>query len=236
MTTSYSPNLLLVETATKTCSVGVYFNGKLNQKSISPEKFVHSELLHNLIQETMDIAGCTPKQLNALVVDLGPGSYTGLRIGVSSIKGLAFALDIPVVGLHATEVIAHGTFNTQQIKKGDVVVPVIDARRMEVYTQLFDDKLSSKSEIEAKIIDENGFEALKTKGSIFISGDAADKIKDYLGSVDQRLVFDDREQLIAENMIQPALDKLKNNDTLDSAYFEPFYLKNFIAGKPKKLF
>lgn len=226
-------NLLLIETATKTCAVGAYFNGKVHQKVINAEHFVHSEKLHVLVEELMNDLNTSLNDFSAVVVDKGPGSYTGLRIGVSAAKGWAYALDIPVVTLNAHQIIANGVLKKYDVEAGDTIVPILDARRMEVYMQEFDHLGQSKNEICSKVIETTSFN--NDAGKIYLSGDAVSKVKDYLGQKDH-LVYDETPELLPENMVDLALKKLKNKDIEDVAYFEPFYLKDFIAGKPKKMF
>lgn len=230
------PNLLFIETAAKTCSVGLLYKDRFYHQYLESDQYVHSEKLHVFIESVISEAKCKFEDLQGIVLDKGPGSYTGLRIGTSAVKGLAYALNLPVVSLTSLEIIAHGSKKHSKYHTIDYLIPVLDARRMEVFMQIYDCK-SKKfiSEIEAKIVETETFKNLSDNNNVLFSGNAVAKLKEFLPKNDQ-ISFDLENRLQAENMIDPAVEKYKNNDFENLAYFEPFYLKEFIAGKPKKMF
>lgn len=226
--------ILSIETSTKNCSVALLENNKvLFFKEESSDQFIHSEKLHLFLEELFLKSGKSRKELDAIAVGKGPGSYTGLRIGVSSAKGLCFALNIPLLSENSLKILAHQASNSIEISSGDLIISVLDARRMEVYCQVFDGKTKMISKVEAKIIDETSFTDLKANTIHFV-GDALEKIEGI--ATDSRFVF--HHEVKYPNAISlAALCQLKFelNEIEDTAYFEPWYFKDFIAGKPKKL-
>lgn len=222
--------ILGIETATKICSVALSGNGKLLALKEEGGAYSHSEKLTVFIQEILKQAGKSLKDLDAVAVSKGPGSYTGLRIGVSAAKGLCYGLDIPLISVSTLKAMALN----KSLPKKVLYCPMIDARRMEVYTALFDENNIEVEPISAKIIDEDSFaEELKEHQIIFF-GDGADKCKETLGG-NPNAIFSDKGLPSAEFVNQIALEKFSKQDFEDVAYFEPFYLKDFVATTPKKL-
>lgn len=217
--------LLHLETSTKNCSVAISRNGDLLCLCEEHEKqYGHSEKLHQFVNWALEGAGISLNEINAVCVSKGPGSYTGLRIGVSAAKGFCFALDIPLLSLNSLEILAQS-----QIDNGfDLIIPMIDARRMEVYTAVFDRNGKQISEIEAKILDETSFQELADKKIVFV-GDGVAKSKSILNL--PKAEFIENIHPSGKNMIHLAEEKFKKKEFEDVAYFEPFYLKEFIAGK-----
>lgn len=229
------PNLLFIETAAKTCSVGLLYNDQFYHQYLESDQYVHAEKLHVFIEKVISDANCTFNEIQAIVLDKGPGSYTGLRIGTSAVKGLAYALEKPVISLTSLEIIANGAKKFTDYNSIRYLIPVLDARRMEVFMQVYDCKKEKFiSEIEAKVVEVNSFENF-ADNIILFSGNAAFKLKEFLPQ-DDRILFDLENRLQAENMIDLAIAKFNNKDFENIAYFEPFYLKEFIAGKPKRMF
>ncbi len=216
--------ILNIETATKNCSVCLAENGKsVVLTEYAGEGYSHAEKLHVFIEEALQKAGITFSELDAVAVSMGPGSYTGLRIGVSAAKGLCYSLSIPLLAVDTLELLARKTI----VDEG-VVIPMIDARRMEVYTSIFDKEYNKLRDTKAEIITETSFEEIE--GTVHLVGDGAAKCREILNT--ERFVY--HEEIIypsAAQMAAVSFDKYKKSDTVDVAYFEPFYLKDFIIGK-----
>jgi len=223
--------LLYLETSTKLCSVALSKEDKLiaSRRSLE-EGYTHAENLHRFIDECLKEAGIKPTDLKAIVVSKGPGSYTGLRIGVSAAKGLAYALDIPLISLESLEVIAAAA--QQSNPDFDLYLPMIDARRMEVYTAAYSPKLEIVAGINALVVDEDDFEDYSGKRVAYF-GDGAEKCREILDA--KAWSFIPGIDADARYMLSAGLNKYNSQEFENTAYFEPFYLKEFIAGKPKKL-
>ena len=218
--------LLNIETSTRNCSVSVSEHGKtIGCKEIAETGFSHAERLHVFIEEVLKESNLTFKDLSAIAVSQGPGSYTGLRIGVSAAKGLCFALDIPLIAIDTLLVLA------SQIKiENGLIIPMIDARRMEVYSAVFDKNYNKIREVQAQILDENSFADITE--TIYFVGDCNEKSKTVLTS--SNFVFaEDHNFPSANEMSQLSYEKFVNNDFEDVAYFEPYYLKDFLITSPK---
>lgn len=219
--------ILNIETATKNCSVSIARNGEiLVAKEINDGNYSHAEKLHPLILEVLKEAAVSKEEINAVAVSKGPGSYTGLRIGVSAAKGLCFSLNVPLISIETLRSLAHAV----QVDSG-YIVPMLDARRMEVYAAVYDYNYEKVREIKAEILDENSFsEFLDTK--VHFLGDGAEKSKAVIKSANA--VFVDNKFPSAKEMAELSYYKYKKNDIEDVAYFEPFYLKDFIVTPEKK--
>ena len=215
--------ILNLETATTNCSVSIAKDGNLLAiKEHNTPNYSHSEQLHVFIQEVLKEASFTIEELDAVAVSKGPGSYTGLRIGVSAAKGLCFALNVPLISIPTLSNMAEQARDS----KIDYIIPVLDARRMEVYSAVFDNSLSQVRETRAEIIDQDSFQAYIPKGKILIVGSGAEKCKAPL--VDLKVVFDTTIVPSSKEMCQPSFNKFKEKDFEDVAYFEPYYLKDFM--------
>ena len=220
--------ILHIETSTKNCSVSIAKCGELiSLKEINNGAYSHSEMLHPLIKEALLESKLTIKEIEAIAVGKGPGSYTGLRIGISAAKGLCFANDIPLISINSLEILAHST----TIDKG-YIIPMIDARRMEVYSAIYDESYALIRETKADIIDEHSFCDKLQNHTVYFLGDGAEKCKETI--VHKNAVFIKNVFPSAKEMTQLSYDKYKENKTEDIAYFEPFYLKNFVATQEKK--
>lgn len=218
--------ILNIETSTKNCSVSIAKDGiQLCLVEEDEENYAHGEKLNQFIDWCLTGAEIELNDIEAVCVSKGPGSYTGLRIGVSSAKGLAYGLNIPLLAIDSLQVLADSQLNADV----DLIIPMLDARRMEVYTALFDANGNQLTETEAKVIDELSFEDLKDKKIIFV-GDGAEKCQTVLAHLNATFV---QTFPSAEYMIQKAEQKFKERLFEDVAYFEPYYLKDFIAGKKK---
>lgn len=219
--------ILNIETATKNCSVALAKDGKtIFCKEIAQEGYSHAERLHVFIEEIIKEAGITFKDLSAIAVSQGPGSYTGLRIGVSAAKGLCYALNIPLIAVDTLQALA-----SQVTISSGLIIPMIDARRMEVYSAFFSPTLEKKREVLAEIIDENSFGDLQE--TLYFVGDCAEKCKSVLNK-DNYVFLEDIKYPSAKEMSALSYEKFKINDTVDVAYFEPYYLKDFMITAPKK--
>ncbi len=224
--------LLGIETATKMCSVAISDGNNLLALKEEGGEYSHAEKLNGFIKECLTKAGITLKDIDAIAVSKGPGSYTGLRIGVSTAKGLCYSLNKPLISVDTLQALAL-KMQLEAIKT-DLYAPMIDARRMEVYTALYNAKNEMVSNVEAKIIDGNSFiEELKSNKVAFF-GDGAEKCMRILDQ-NKNANFSKDVLPSAQFINQVALKKLSNNDFEDVAYFEPYYLKDFIATTAKKL-
>ena len=219
--------ILNIETATKNCSVALAKEGKtILCKEIAEEGYSHAERLHVFIEEIVREAGIQMKDLAAIAVSQGPGSYTGLRIGVSAAKGLCYALSIPLIAVDTLKVLA------SKVKIADgLIIPMIDARRMEVYSAVFSPALEKKREVAAEIIEENSFEDFTEK--LYFIGDCNEKCKTVLRR-ENFIFLDEIKYPSANEMTALSFDKYKISDTVDVAYFEPYYLKDFLITTSKK--
>ena len=216
--------ILNIETATKNCSVSIAENGvTLLCKEIAEQGYSHAEKLHVFIEEVIQEANISLGELSAIAVSQGPGSYTGLRIGVSAAKGLCFALDIPMIAVDTLESLAR-----QANHSDGTIIPMIDARRMEVYSAVFNANHEKTREVQAEIITEKSFNEID--GKVYFVGDCAEKCKTIL-TKENFIFLEDKIYPSAREMSAISYDKYKKNDTVDVAYFEPFYLKDFFISK-----
>ena len=219
--------ILNLETATKNCSVSISQNGQtILCKEMAEAGYSHAEKLHVFIEECIKESNISFKDLSAIAVSQGPGSYTGLRIGVSAAKGLCFALDLPLIAVDTLQVLA----SKLSISQG-VIIPMIDARRMEVYSAIFNSKSEKIREVQAEILTENSFEEISE--TIHFVGDCAEKAKTVLTK--SNFIF--HEEIIypsANEMSELSYKKFQENKLEDVAYFEPYYLKDFMATVSKK--
>jgi len=223
--------ILQIESATTVCSVALAKDGKVLACKQLDERNIHAEIITLFIDELVASADIKYNELDAIAVSSGPGSYTGLRIGVSTAKGLCFALDKPLIAIETLEAMAYGIITEGQYN--DILLcPMIDARRMEVYTALFDLTGNKIEPVTAKIIDENSFYEQLQNNKILFFGDGAEKCRAVLGE-NNNAVFLPGFSNSAAYMTQKAAEKFVNNDFEDVAYFEPYYLKDFIAGIKK---
>ncbi len=214
--------LLCLETATTNCSVAIAIDGEIIAiREDNNNKYSHAEKLHSFIEETLAEANISKKQLEAVVVGKGPGSYTGLRIGVSAAKGLCYALDIPLISLPTLEILA------QQVKiEAGFIIPMLDARRMEVYSSVISSEGEEIRSTQAEILTDNSFiEYLDLKKTYFI-GDGVAKFKALCSH--KNGFFIENAMPSAKDMAVLAEAKYKISDTEDVAYFEPYYLKDFM--------
>lgn len=223
--------ILHIETSTKMCSVALSEDGRLvAHENIEAEGFVHSEKLNLLIEEICRLAKITYENINAISVSGGPGSYTGLRIGASTAKGLCYALEIPLIAINSPECLAQwGKMNYPDFKGS--FCAMIDARRMEVFSAIYNSNLELVKPISADILNEESYAEFCSDNELMLIGDGAAKVqelwKDRKAILFSKLIADARGQ------VAKAHELYCQNDFVDTAYYEPFYLKDFIAGIKK---
>ncbi len=230
--------ILNIETSTAVCSVALSRDGKLLSLKEDTAGMKHASHLTLFIEEILQENNLKVSDLDAVAISMGPGSYTGLRIGVSTAKGICYGAGIPLIAVSTlqslTKLVLQKNEYLQQVKNLETAYfcPMIDARRMEVYTAFYDNKAQQQREISADIIDENSFaDALKNREIVFF-GDGAEKCKSVLES--NFGIFIDDVQASALGMIELSYEKFKHQQFEDVAYFEPFYLKDFVATTPQK--
>ncbi|HOI86899.1 MAG TPA: tRNA (adenosine(37)-N6)-threonylcarbamoyltransferase complex dimerization subunit type 1 TsaB [Lentimicrobium sp.] len=225
--------ILAIETATPVCSVALLTGGRILGLKETREKNSHAAVVTVFIDELLREQGLEPSDLDAVAVSKGPGSYTGLRIGVSTAKGLCYALDIPLISVGTLESMSAGM---RSLLPGDegmpvLLAPMIDARRMEVYTALFDPEGHHAKEVTAEIVTAESFSQYRENHLIYIAGDGAEKCREVLNHPNIRYM--DGFEASAVHMAAPATTKFAEGIFENTAYFEPYYLKDFIAGAPK---
>lgn len=216
--------ILNLETATKNCSVSLAKNGKtIICKEIAEQGYSHAEKLHFFVNDVINETGISWGDLSAIAVSQGPGSYTGLRIGVSAAKGLSYALEIPLIAIDTLTSLAHKvTF------QDGLIVPMIDARRMEVYSAIFNSKKEMIREVQAEVLTQDSF--IDITDTIYFIGDSNEKAKSLLNQ--PNFVFvDDLVYPSANEMSSISFDQFQKNEFVDVAYFEPYYLKDFMLTK-----
>ncbi len=226
---------LLLETSSEVCSVALAKDEQLICIRESREKKSHAAWLTVFIDEVFKEQGITASDLDAVVVSKGPGSYTGLRIGVSTAKGLCYASDKPLIAINTLDALASGIKKEKLNEAQDdyFLCPLIDARRMEVYSAIFDKNLQKVQEVKAQVIDDNSYgEFRDTDQPFYIFGDGAAKVAEVLKGGNVNYISEIVPS--ARYLIEPAIRKYQKRLFEDVAYFEPYYLKDFIATIPKK--
>tara|TARA_B100001142_G_C14336179_1_gene655983 strand:+ start:1625 stop:2302 length:678 start_codon:yes stop_codon:yes gene_type:complete len=218
--------LLNIETTTKNCSIALFENENLiTLKEQRSEKYSHAEQLILFIEEVLRQANISLKEIHAIALSKGPGSYTGLRIGTSTAKGLCYSLGIPLISISTLRAMAF-----EMAKKEDYTFycPMIDARRMEVFSSIYDQANKEVRQIQADIVDENTYAKFFVDKILFF-GDGALKCKTIISSANATFI----EGVLpsAQDMGELAFRKFINNEFESTAYFEPYYLKDFVTGK-----
>ena len=227
---SKSMRILAIESSTTVCSVALCDGEAVMTLREVNDGFNHAKLLTGFIEEVLNEAGCDPAALCGVAVSKGPGSYTGLRIGVSAAKGICFAHNLPLIGVSALEAMALAV--SEEYEKEDLLIPMIDAGRMEVYTSAFRIDMQEVEPVGAKIINDYSFKGSSDDGKLVLIGAGASKFREMFFH-DKRIIIRD-DILPSAKLICPIANKrILNSEFEDMAYFEPLYLKEFIAGKPK---
>lgn len=225
--------ILHIETSTNVCSVTLSENGSCLFSKSNADGMNHAALLSGFIAEALDVLKPSKKNLDAVAVSSGPGSYTGLRIGVSTAKGLCYGYGIPLIAVSTLEVLTAQALKKEDIRENALFCPMIDARRMEVYAAIYTGNGEIKREIAADIIDSESYAEILAMQPVYFFGNGAEKCKSVLTHPNAQFI--DGLVPLAENMISFAEIAFKENNFVDTAYFEPFYLKEFHTTTPKKL-
>ncbi len=222
--------LLAIESSTTVCSVALFENGSLRAQKEIDDGYQHAALLSRYVEDVLQQESLTPEHLDAVLVSKGPGSYTGLRIGMSVAKGICFALNIPLIGITAIEAMAHHMAET--CSENDLLIPMIDAGRMEVYCATYNKQLQTVHPLKAEVITPQHFDADAVAGSYILAGNGAEKFRE---------MFRDNPKVIIRTDVLPSAQLLGKPGTIafaqqrfdDMAYIEPLYVKQFVAGTPK---
>ncbi len=223
--------ILSLETATSVCSAALHADGKLVASSEYHVPQSTASKLSVLIDQLFKLADTSPSQLNAVAVSAGPGSYTGLRIGVATAKGFCFALNIPLIAVNTLELMTHQVASQHSFSGNELLCPMLDARRMEVYTLLADADLKVIESTEAKVIDELSYQSWLQKNKILFFGNGSDKCKETIRH--GNAVFIPGVVPSAAKLGEMAFQKFNSNQFEDLATYEPYYLKDFMIKKPK---
>ena len=223
--------ILNIETSTTVCSVCISENGtcKCFRENFNGNN--HSELIGVFVQEVLAEAGFQPKDLDAVALSIGPGSYTGLRIGTSFAKGLCYGSDLKLITIPTLKIIAQNAKEKYNIEDDALLCPMIDARRMEVYNCIYNAQLNEVRETQPEIIDENSFADILKEKKIYFFGNGAEKCKPFI--THENAIFLDEVYPLATSMVKLSNEAFKSEDFADVAYFEPFYLKAAHVTVPK---
>ncbi|PKO98683.1 MAG: tRNA (adenosine(37)-N6)-threonylcarbamoyltransferase complex dimerization subunit type 1 TsaB [Bacteroidetes bacterium HGW-Bacteroidetes-8] len=237
MSTS-KPLLLYIETSTEVCSVAISSSDVVLYRSVVREAKAHARIIAPMIEDLFKQVGFGIDKCDAVVVSEGPGSYTGLRVGVALAKGLCFASGKPLISVGSLDLLANLASDivlsptvSQEYSCVESLVPMIDARRMEVYTATYSKDATRLTPVEALVVDENSFADLLSKGVTLFCGDGSAKVSTIIDHPNARFLSLDS---VAEGMVKRAVEKFRDGLFEDVAYFEPFYLKDFIAGVSKR--
>jgi tRNA threonylcarbamoyladenosine biosynthesis protein TsaB len=230
-------SILCLETSSRVCSAVIGSDGNMVACYESEQENAHSSALTGLIDQALHQAQMELSGLDAVAVSMGPGSYTGLRIGVATAKGFCYALNKPLISVPTLRAMALGILeqiklHEPQGRAPDLVCPMLDARRMEVYCAVYDQSLNEIFPVSAQIINSGSFSDLLGKSRILFAGEGAFKCKPFLG-INQNSFFLDDFKLSARFLYPQANEKFIRGEYENPAYFEPCYLKDFVAGKPR---
>jgi tRNA threonylcarbamoyladenosine biosynthesis protein TsaB len=228
--------ILNIETSTEVCSVALTSEGQVLDHRENYDGQTHATLLSQYVKEMLDYARTREMTIDAIAVSIGPGSYTGLRIGLSEAKGLAFGLNVPLIGVNTLQLLTVSTmfnhFIEENGEKGTLYVPMIDARRMEVYTAVYNPALEAVLEPQAMILDEHSFENLLGQGyELVLMGNGSDKARQVL--ICDGVRFIEGIKPVAVDMMALAEKAFREQNFIDVAYSTPLYLKEFQATKPR---
>lgn len=226
--------ILNIETSTSVCSVAIAKEGKVLAYRVSPGERSHATLLTPYIEEVLESSGISVEDLDGIAVCKGPGSYTGLRIGISTAKGMAYALNKPLIAIGTLICMVNGLKAELPYllnDKNTLLCPMLDARRMEVYLALYDNELKTELEVRAEIINEHSFQNFLRDRKIVFFGDGMEKCRNVIRH--ENAVFVENFNPLASYLSEISYSYYLNNKFVDIAYFEPFYLKDFIATTPK---
>lgn len=223
--------ILNMDTSTEVCSVCVSENGTILSIREDREGKNHASLLTIFIEEVLKESGLQSTDLSAVSVSKGPGSYTGLRIGVSAAKGIAYALDIPMIAPGTLDIMRSGYLGKNSPVENTLYVPMIDARRMEVYNAVYNHKAEKIREVNAEVITETSFREYLPEYKLVLFGNGASKCREILKS--RSFIIDEQYRHSSSYMVRLSESRFEKSAFEDTAYFEPFYLKDFVATTPK---
>ncbi len=221
-----------METSTEVCSVGLAKNGEIIGIKENFEGNQHASQLHVLVDELLKENKLNLKNLDAIAVSKGPGSYTGLRVGVSSAKGYCYGLDIPLISIGTLDSLKNQVIEVINPKENCFIIPMLDARRMEVYCGIWNQKSEQIQEIEAKILDESSFLEYISETKTYFIGTGNDKFNKIISH--ENAFFMNNIYASVKGMAREAEYRFSKNEFEDTAYFEPYYLKEFVGTTPKK--
>ncbi|MBR5102769.1 MAG: tRNA (adenosine(37)-N6)-threonylcarbamoyltransferase complex dimerization subunit type 1 TsaB [Muribaculaceae bacterium] len=224
-------NILCIETSTAVCSSALLSDGQVIEHHENYDGYTHSTLLSRFVEQELDHLKRNEMHLDAVAVSIGPGSYTGLRIGLSEAKGLAFGADVPLIGVDTLQLLAVSAMFSEFYDDDVLYVPMIDARRMEVYCGVYDNGLNAVVAPAPMIITEDSFATLLSTRTMVFCGNGAEKTKGVINS--SNAVFSSVEHPLALNMGALAEKAYRESDFIDVAYSTPKYLKEYNAVKPK---
>lgn len=224
--------IILLETSTNLCSAALVEDGVITAYRESSQPRAHASLTAVFVDEILRERGLAPSDCDAVCVSKGPGSYTGLRVGVSSAKGICFGARLPLLSVGTLDTLVYQAIAEGLVPEGCThIVPMVDARRMEVYTAVFSPDGKRLTEVEPKIIDQDSFSEITKTGPVLFIGDGAGKCESVIGGNATFVQCCPK----ASAMLVPAVNAFRQKMFEDVAYFEPFYLKEFVASKPKNL-
>lgn len=224
------PLILILDTATKNCSVALTENGLvLESIDLNTGGFSHAEKLHLFIEEVCEKANKSLNDLDAIAISKGPGSYTGLRIGVSAAKGLCYGLDIPLISIETLEILSRTYSLENKVAQNDILIPMLDARRMEVYTATYNADFVKVTETNALVLQENSFDKELAESTCHFFGDGAEKSEALFKR--KNSTFNSTTYPKAKAMAYVVHQKFTHKEFEDVAYFEPYYLKDFVDGR-----
>lgn len=224
--------ILNIETATNICSVAISSNNTIIFEKENTTGPFHASLLGVFVSEALAYTRSNEISIDAVAVSCGPGSYTGLRIGVAEAKGLCYGLDIPMIAINTPEVMVNSVINNNSIDDETLLCPMIDARRMEVYAAIYNNKIEEVRDIRADIVDEQTYMEYLNKHKVIFFGNGSDKCQPIITHTNAHFLPDIYPS--AKYMASLSAKAFANSSFVDIAYFEPFYLKDFIATTPKK--
>lgn len=225
--------ILNIETSTEVCSVALTSEGQVLEHHENYEGQTHATLLSAYVKDALEYAHSRELKIDAVAVSIGPGSYTGLRIGLSEAKGLAFGMEVPLIGVNTLQLLVVSTMFSNFFDEDDIVfVPMIDARRMEVYTAAYNSALEAVIEPQAMILDENSFADLRSNHKVVFMGNGSTKARDVIKH--ENAIFIDGIKPVAVDMLALSEMAYRKSQFIDVAYSTPLYLKEFQATTPKK--
>ena len=225
-------SILNIETATDVCSVCLSQDGEMKFHNADYKGKNHASVLNGYVKDALDYAKQCEIKLDAVAVSIGPGSYTGLRIGLSEAKGLCFGLDVPLIGVNTLKILSVAVMFSKNVASDELFVPMIDARRMEVYTGVYDLALNEVMPPQPMVIDSSSFSDLLANHKLLFMGNGADKLNGIIKNPNAEFIYG--VQLNAVDMIALSEKAFREKDFIDVAYSTPQYLKKFHTTTPKK--